>query len=50
MQGIIDRWGRVDKGPNNYIFPILTPGVTPSRQYERVELFIRSVNESQEVI
>lgn len=45
MWRIIDRWGNRDKNPNNYIFPILEPGLTPLRQYELVQLFVSFVNE-----
>ncbi len=45
MWAIIDRWGNRDKNPNNYIFPILEPGLTPLRQYELVQLFVSFVNE-----
>lgn len=42
---IIDLWGNADKSPDNYIFPVLQVGVTPLRQYELLELFIRFINE-----
>jgi integrase len=41
---IIDRWSNSDKSSNNFIFPILSPGITPMRQYELIELFISSIN------
>jgi len=42
---IIDRWGNGDKSPGNYIFPVLSSGITPMRQYELIELFIASIND-----
>lgn len=45
MWEIIDRRGNKDKNPNNYIFPILEPGLSPLRQYELVQLFVSFVNE-----
>jgi len=31
MRRIIDRWGNKDQSPNNYIFPVLTPGLSTLR-------------------
>ena len=45
IQRIIERRGNKDKSPANYIFPILEVGITPLRQYELIELFIRSIND-----
>jgi len=45
MRTIMDRWANKDKNPNNYVFPILEPGITALRQYELIELFIRSIND-----
>jgi integrase len=45
IQGIITTRGNADKSPGNYIFPIMQHGITPLRQYELLELFIRSINE-----
>jgi integrase len=42
---IIGRWGNKDSSPSNYIFPVLSPGVTPMRQYELIELFVSSIND-----
>jgi integrase/recombinase XerD len=41
----MDRWENADKSANNYVFPILTSGLTALRQYELIELFIRSIND-----
>jgi len=45
LQEILNRWGNKDKTPNNYIFPILSAGITPMRQYELIELFVSSIND-----
>ncbi|MEJ7820917.1 MAG: tyrosine-type recombinase/integrase, partial [Chitinophagaceae bacterium] len=45
IKRIITIWGNSDNNPGNYIFPILEHGITPLRQYELIELFIRSINE-----
>jgi integrase len=45
IRTIIETRGNPDKSPANYIFPILEHGITPLRQYELIELFIRSINE-----
>lgn len=45
MKAIIDRWGNKDKSPNNYIFPIMEPGISPLRQYELIQLFVRFIND-----
>jgi integrase len=50
MWQIIRRWGNKDEEPNSYIFQVLTHGITPIRQYELVELFIRSVNDWMAVV
>lgn len=45
MAAIIEELGNKDKNPENYIFPILYEGVTPLRQYDLIQLFIRSIND-----
>lgn len=42
---IIERWSNKDQSTGNYIFPILSAGITPMRQYELIELFISSIND-----
>jgi integrase/recombinase XerD len=46
MLNIIKRWGNVDKNPENYIFPILTPGLSPIRQFEMKQNFTKFINKS----
>jgi integrase/recombinase XerD len=50
MWAIINRWGSKDRSPNNYIFPILEPGMTHLRQYDVVQLFLGLINEWMEGI
>jgi integrase/recombinase XerD len=42
---IIDRLGNKDRKPDNYIFPILPLGVTPLKQYDLIQFFVRFVND-----
>lgn len=44
IASIIERRGNKDKSPNNYIFPILEPGITPLRQIELIQYFVKFVN------
>jgi hypothetical protein len=44
MRTIIDRWANKDANPNNYLFPILEPGLTALRQYELIELSLGHTN------
>lgn len=45
LRAIIDRWANKDGSPGNFIFPVLSQGITPMRQYELIELFIQSIND-----
>lgn len=45
MKAIIERWGNTDKSPENYIFPVLEPGITPLREYELIPLLISFIND-----
>jgi len=45
LRVIIDRWANKDASPGNFIFPVLSHGITPMRQYELIELFIQSIND-----
>jgi len=42
---IIDKWGNKDKDPDNYIFPILTPGLTAKRAKDVGHLHLHLINE-----
>ncbi|MCW3089491.1 MAG: site-specific integrase [Ferruginibacter sp.] len=46
MQDIIDRWGNKDRDPENYIFPILSIGLSPIRQFEIKQNFTRFINKN----
>lgn len=45
MKAIIERWGNKDHSPNNYIFPVMEIGISPLRQYELMQLFVRFIND-----
>ncbi len=45
IAAIMERLGNKDKRADNYIFPVLIPGVSPLRQYELIQLFTRSIND-----
>lgn len=45
IQRIIDQWGNKQKEPANYVFPVLTPGLSPHRQRELVHGFIGLIND-----
>ncbi|MFT4093248.1 MAG: site-specific integrase [Niabella sp.] len=50
MREIIERWGNKDKGGDNYIFPVLAPGLSALREYELIQLFTAFINEWLEKI
>lgn len=50
MWQTINQYGNQDRNPENYIFPIFTPEMTPLRQYEVLEYFIKFVNKWIQVI
>jgi integrase/recombinase XerD len=45
MKAIIDRLGNKNTDANNYIFPVLTHGVTPLREYELIQNFVGFIND-----
>lgn len=45
MRDIINRWGNKDKDHNNFIFPLLEPGLTPLREYEIIQLIPSFIND-----
>jgi integrase len=45
MKVIIQKWGNKDRSPDNFIFPVLEVGLTPLRQYEIIQLFVRFIND-----
>lgn len=44
MKSMIAKYGNKDASPNNYLFPILEPGLSALRQYELVQLFFSFIN------
>ncbi len=44
MQRTIDKYGNKDKSPNNFVFPILLPGLTPIQEYELIPQFTKFIN------
>lgn len=44
IESIICRYGNKDKSPDNYIFPILTKGITPERERQLVQQITQVVN------
>jgi integrase len=45
IRAIIRKWSNWDKSRENYIFPVLKAGLTPSQQRDRIKEFIRDVND-----
>jgi integrase/recombinase XerD len=46
MLDIIEKWGNQNKDPENYIFPIMEPGLTAIRQYDIKQNFIQFINKN----
>ncbi len=44
VRDLIEKWGNTNRRPDNYVFPILTAGLTPERERDLVQYFTRSVN------
>jgi site-specific recombinase XerD len=44
IMGIIGSWGNPDRRPDNYIFPILEPGLNAFEIRHKVQLFIHMMN------
>jgi site-specific recombinase XerD len=42
---VIEKYGKPDKSPSNYIFPILTKGMSPEEQDRAVKNFTRFINQ-----
>ena len=45
MKAIIDRWGNKEQSPNNYVFPILEPGMTALEQHYCCRSFVKFIND-----
>ena len=50
IRAIIRKWSNWDKSRENYVFPILKPGLTPSQQRDRIKEFTRDVNDGIKTI
>ncbi|MDR1557709.1 MAG: tyrosine-type recombinase/integrase [Tannerellaceae bacterium] len=44
MKQIIEKWGNLDKSPDNYVFPFLTGNETPLKQKKRVQGITHRIN------
>src|SRR6185312_15787941 len=50
IRAIIRKWSNWDKSRENYVFPVLKPGLTPSQQRDRIKEFTRDVNDGIKTI
>ena len=50
IRAIMRIWSNWDKSKENYVFPILKPGLTPSQQRDRIKEFTRDVNDGMKTI
>lgn len=50
LKNIITKCSNWDKDKENYIFPILTPGLNPSQQRVRIKEFVKDVNKGIQII
>lgn len=50
MKRVIQKWGNIKSGPNDYVFPILVQGITPLRQYTLIQNFVSLVNDCMKKI
>ncbi len=50
IKSIITKWSNWDKNKDNYVFPILKPGLTPLQQRDRIKEFTRDVNDGIKII
>ncbi|WP_128548805.1 site-specific integrase [Larkinella soli] len=41
---IIEKWGTREKDPESYVFPILSPGITPKRERELIQYMNKYLN------
>ncbi|WP_020598686.1 site-specific integrase [Spirosoma panaciterrae] len=44
VRAIIDRWGQRPIKPNQYIFSILSPGLTPQQEIGKIRQFVKMTN------
>ena len=50
IRAILRKWSNWDKSRENYVFPVLKPGLTPSQQRDRIKEFTRDVNDGIKTI
>ncbi|MEI7501299.1 MAG: hypothetical protein WCK84_12740 [Bacteroidota bacterium] len=43
---IIDRWGNKPSKKEQYIFPILQPGITPDEEYRTIQQAVQTINKN----
>lgn len=44
VQDIIDKWKNSDTDPDDYLFPILEPNITPQREQRLIQQFTKMIN------
>jgi integrase/recombinase XerD len=44
MKAIIERWGNKERSRGSYIFPVLQPGLSELRVYDRIQNFVGLIN------
>ncbi|GAB3767118.1 phage integrase SAM-like domain-containing protein [Spirosoma pomorum] len=44
VKTIINKWGQRPAKPSNYIFPVLSPGLTPQQELAKIKQFVKSMN------
>jgi integrase len=47
---IIDKWGSKPPEPDNFIFPILTKGMTPADEYRAIQQAVQTINKNMKRI
>jgi integrase/recombinase XerD len=45
MRAIMERYSTKDKNPESYVFPVMESELNPLKQYERVPLFTKYIND-----
>lgn len=50
IQDIISKWGNKTINPEDYIFPILSKGITAQKEYNLIQLFTRYINDHMKAI
>jgi integrase/recombinase XerD len=50
LQQIIDKWGNPERKPDNYIFPFLQDGITPTEEKRIIQNVTRMINERMQNI